>query len=181
MLKKTPYTDKQQQQQNPNFTTTPPPPPPPQNHNKQTKQQQQQQQQTNPKQTPVIPVLPQPGVWDSRQFLVQQQQQKIIRETAESHIYFFSNIHQDCLTFAGRGFLLHMEDGVGPCGPMTLKEEKLMTTPPHTVWVRVDPWLSKRKNSCLPLRRWCGAMWTHTLIRVLSFGFGGSSQNISFL
>ena len=35
-----------------------------------------------------------------------------------------------------------------------------------TVRVCVDPWLSKRENLCLPLRRWCGSTWTYTLIWV---------------
>ena len=47
--------------------------------------------------------------------------------------------HSKQLSYAGRGFLLHTEDGVGPCGPMTRKEENLMFTPPQMVWVRVDP------------------------------------------
>ena len=56
---------------------------------------------------------------------------------------FLSMFTLDCfnalLTCARPGFLLHTEDGVGPRGPMTLKQGKLMFTPLQTVWIHVDP------------------------------------------
>ena len=60
------------------------------------------------------------------------------RGTVKSVIYLFY-FSQSRLTFSGRGLVLHTEDGVGPRGPVTHKEGKIMFTPLQTAWVRVDP------------------------------------------